>query len=129
MSADTSVIVKTTVPESQKSHWVEHAEALGMSQSEFVRSMVQAGRRGFDLDPPEAHLPTADPRGDGLETRVLEVLSGTNEPIRFDDLLEAMTADLEGRLERALESLQDDGVVDVDLRGGLSIRGGADGDD
>jgi len=39
--------VKTYVPEDQKAIWQDHADDLGMSQSEFVRTMVQAGRRGF----------------------------------------------------------------------------------
>src|SRR6056297_3280818 len=43
--------VKTYVPAEQKDRWREHADELGMSQSEFVRTMVQAGRRGFS--PPE----------------------------------------------------------------------------
>lgn len=63
---DTSrVAVKTYVPAYQKEAWAAEAEELDMSQSEFVRTMVQAGRRGFldeldtDLDP----VPEADTDG------------------------------------------------------------------
>lgn len=41
-------VVKTYVPAYQKALWQRQAESLEMSQSEFVRTMVQAGRRGFD---------------------------------------------------------------------------------
>ena len=66
--------VKTYVPAEQKDRWQEHADELGMSQSEFVRTMVQAGRRGFSLsDSGKAAEPGpsgSDPRGDALETSV-----------------------------------------------------------
>lgn len=41
-------VVKTYVPAYQKERWQEQADELEMSQSEFVRTMVQAGRRGFE---------------------------------------------------------------------------------
>ena len=44
--------VRTYVPEYQKEAWAAHADELDMSQSEFVRTMVQAGRSGFE--PPES---------------------------------------------------------------------------
>ncbi len=46
--SDEKVTVKTYVPESQKAIWVEQAEKLDMSQAEFIRCMVQAGRRTFE---------------------------------------------------------------------------------
>ena len=51
--------VRTYLPEYQKAKWEEHAEELGMSRSEFVRTMVQAGRRGFL----EGGSPPSDPGG------------------------------------------------------------------
>ena len=39
--------VRTYVPAYQKSEWESHADELDMSQSEFVRTMVQAGRTRF----------------------------------------------------------------------------------
>jgi len=55
MSADEDVdasrkTVKTFVPAYQKTEWKRHADELGMSQSEFVRTMVQAGRRDFEIE-------------------------------------------------------------------------------
>lgn len=122
-SADRAV-VKVYVPEALKDDWVEHADDLDMSQSEFVRTMVQAGRRDFDVEPyPERTSPTpssaaqdASDRGeDGtdqstrslgreFESRIVSLLE--SEPRSWDDLLAALTDDVEERLEEALESLQ-----------------------
>ncbi len=108
MSADRRS-VKTYVPESQKTEWQRHADELGMSQSEFVRTMVQAGRRGFTLDGPgnteEPDVEGSNPRGNALETRVERILS--NGARSWDELIDAVSGDLEDRLEETLDSLQD----------------------
>ncbi|WP_227130857.1 DUF5805 domain-containing protein [Halorubellus salinus] len=115
-------VVKTYVPAYQKDAWVEHADRLDMSQSEFVRTMVQAGRRDFTVDgsPAAADHPSTpgpDRTGSGndaeddasdarseFEDRVYALLQ--EETRSWDDLLEAVTDDVEGRLEDALQSLQ-----------------------
>ncbi|WP_135819638.1 DUF5805 domain-containing protein [Halostella litorea] len=108
-------VVKTFVPRYQKERWIDHADDLDMSQSEFVRTMVQAGRRGFDPDdaetegdeggPEEPGSADATPGGDGLEDRVLATLdSGAYRD--WDELVEALTGDIESRLEDALQELQ-----------------------
>jgi len=110
-------VVKTYVPRYQKDIWTDHADELDMSQSEFVRTMVQAGRRGFDGGP--SHRP--DPQGSsgendgsaksddggdgGLDDRVLSVLDG-EEYLDWEALVEALTGDIESRLEDALQELQ-----------------------
>ena len=115
-------VVKTYVPAYQKDAWVDHADRLDMSQSEFVRTMVQAGRRDFTVDgapaaadpapTSEAERPDSgdageddagDTRGE-FEDRVYALLR--EETRSWDDLLEAVTDDVEGRLEDALQSLQ-----------------------
>lgn len=111
-TADTSQsVVKTYVPAYQKDEWREHAEELEMSQSEFVRTMVQAGRRGFDGRKQEAEK-TADeepgsggssPRGNDLEEQVLDVLSDGSYH-EWSELLGALTEDIEDRLEETLQS-------------------------
>ncbi|SDY17327.1 DUF5805 domain-containing protein [Halopenitus persicus] len=109
--------VKTYVPTYQKEEWSEHAEELGMSRSEFVRTMVQAGRRGFAVDPgsdPGDEEETADqgshPGGEDLEDRILEVL---DESVvhSWEELREAVTENLEERLDAVLEDLQGRGRV------------------
>ncbi|WP_121823553.1 DUF5805 domain-containing protein [Halostella salina] len=108
-------VVKTYVPRHQKEQWTDHADDLDMSQSEFVRTMVQAGRRGFDPDDTpsngdepaseEPGSPGSNPRGSALEDRILSVLdSGAYRD--WDELVEALTGDIESRLEDALQDLQ-----------------------
>jgi len=101
--------VKTYVPADQKDRWQDHADELGMSQSEFVRTMVQAGRRGFSMgESGKAAEPDpsgSDPGGDGLETRVEAAL--TDGPLSWEELTEAVVGDFEDRLEDALDALQD----------------------
>ena len=101
--------VKTYVPEDQKSIWQEHADELGMSQSEFVRTMVQAGRRGFSIEerqnPVEPDPSGSDPRGSDLERRVEAALA--DGVLSWEELVDAVFDDFEGRLEEALDALQD----------------------
>lgn len=101
--------VVTYLPRAEKQLWTEHAEELGMSQAEFVRTMVQAGRKGFELAPqrttPEGPSAPTDPGGKDLESRVLEVLQ-SDEVLSWDDLVEQLAGNFEERLEATLESLQ-----------------------
>ena len=115
---DERTSVRTYVPAYQKEQWQAHADELDMSQSEFVRTMVQAGRSGFDpdksdsasADSPEPPSPAANPRGNGLEERVVEVLADSDH-CDWEDLLAALTDDIEQRLDEVLQELQSDGRV------------------
>jgi len=112
---DTSrAVVKTYVPAYQRDAWDDHAEELEMSRSEFVRSMVQAGRRGFEgpSDPPsegsqEETEPTPDqPMGPGeFEELVIESLAA-DEFRSWEELLADVTEGIEDRLEETLQDLQ-----------------------
>ena len=115
--------VRTYVPAFQKERWQEDADELGMSQSEFVRTMVQAGRRGFELErttspsesavssnPEEPPSPDATPGVDGLEDRVVDVLEDGGH-YDWDELLAALTDDIEQRLDDTLQELQSAGRV------------------
>jgi hypothetical protein len=109
--------VKTYVPAYQKAEWQAHADDLDMSQSEFVRTMVQAGRREFDLDPVEGEDSGADPRGYDLEEVVLDVLrSGGLKS--WDDLLAQLTEDIEDRLDETLSDLQSENRIEYSGRAG-----------
>ena len=124
---ESRVTVKTYVPAYQKDEWREHAEALDMSQSEFVRTMVQAGRRGFleeeesdERSPGEnSSIDTATDEGsrDALEERVESVLT-TGEYYSWDDLLTAITDNIEDRLEETLADLQEQNIVRYSGRNG-----------
>ena len=104
---DETVQVKTRVPAHQRAAWREAADDLGMSQSEFVRTMVQAGRRGFEAtgdgarasNPEEGSSPGSNPGGDTLEARVRETLSD-DDAIGWDELVDAVLGDFEDRLDR-----------------------------
>jgi len=109
--------VMTYVPAYQKDLWREHAEELGMSQSEFVRTMVQAGRRDFEIPElsgdenaaeaedrsVEADRETAS-TGD-FERRVKGALSASDHR-SWDELLAELTDDIEDRLDETLQELQ-----------------------
>ncbi len=119
---DTSrTVMKTHVPKYQKRIWVDHAEALEMSQSEFLRTMVQAGRKGFESTGNDS--PSMEPvrtRGGetaDLDARVESILSGA-DPLSWDDLVAALTDDLEDRLEQVLQSLQEENRVRYSGRSG-----------
>lgn len=101
--------VKTYVPAEEKNRWQGHAEKLGMSQSEFVRTMVQAGRRGFSVsesrNPVESGSEGSNPGSEGLEKQVEVALS--EEPLSWEELVDAVVGDFETKLENALDALQD----------------------
>jgi hypothetical protein len=107
---DTSrTVVQTYVPAYQRDQWDEHADQLDMSRSEFVRTMVQAGRRGFGADPePESGTAEgANESSDSLDDRVKEELAASG-PLTWEELLAAVTGDIETRLEESLKRLQSD---------------------
>jgi len=110
--------VVTYVPAYQKREWADHADRLGMSQSEFVRTMVQAGRRGFSVpddpggvpgesaEPAEGSTDSSRDGGDGdFEEQVREALAA-GEYLSWDELLARLTDDIEGRLDDTLQRLQ-----------------------
>lgn len=104
---DTSrTVVQTYVPAYQRDQWDKHAEQLGMSRSEFVRSMVQAGRRGFGAEGPETASPASNSESQmSLDDRVREELA--SGPLSWEELLAAVTGDIETRLETTLQRLQE----------------------
>lgn len=115
MAADDRVVVKTYVPPHQKDEWREHADDLDMSQSEYLRSMVQAGRRGFLSDGEEDGSTDATPRGGGLEDRVLDALS-TEKFVSWEELVAELSGDFEDRLHEAVQSLLESGRIRHDPR-------------
>lgn len=117
------VAVKTYVPAYQKAEWEAQAGDLDMSQSEFVRTMVQSGRRDFNLGPEELDDSDAEPGGQALEDRVLDVLR-ENGPQSWDDLLDAVTGEIESRLDETLADLQEQNRVIYSGRdGGYTVAG------
>lgn len=108
-----------------------------MSQSEFVKAMVQAGRRGFESNeideftgndeqdeptksPVQSRSPGVTPRGNDLEDWLLDVLD--EEPCSWDELVELLAADIEERLDDALEQLQGENRIQYSGRRGGYIK-------
>lgn len=113
MTDNERVHVQTYVTAAQRERWREEAAELDMSNAEYVRTMVQAGRRSFDLYTDAGETGTAEegrssdatPGVDGVKDRALDVL-GEREFADWDTLLAGVTDDIEARLENALEELQ-----------------------
>ncbi|MCU4742185.1 DUF5805 domain-containing protein [Halobacteria archaeon AArc-m2/3/4] len=125
-SRDTSrTVVNVYVPAYQKEQWADHADDLDMSQSEFVRTMVQSGRKGFESAHEEPTSEGPNPGGNALETRVLKLLS--NDTYSWDELLEAVNEDIETRLDEILEDLQSNNRIRYSGRhGGYTVVGGGE---
>lgn len=134
------VSVSTYVPAYQRERWADEAESMDVSRSEYVRLMVQAGRRSFDFDgtggtEPEMavnglsgsgdqaggasvteHNPgndrhqTSDRGGSALRDRVLDLLDSEGH-LDWDELVAGLTDDIEDRLDEALDELQSEGRV------------------
>jgi hypothetical protein len=123
MSED-RVAVKTYVPAYQRETWRDHAEDLGMSLSEFIRTMTQAGRRGFvEIESKRAVKdgdPGTDPRSQGLETLIIEVVG--EDVASWEELVDAATGDVEDRLDNALSRLQDEGELRYSGRDGGYVQ-------
>jgi hypothetical protein len=125
--------VKTFVPAYQKDEWKRHADDLDMSQSEFVRTMVQAGRRDFEIESavtnsgPESDASASstgsDPGGGAgdLEERIVSILAGS-EHLSWEELVARLTNDIEDRLEETLQQLQTENRVQYSGRhGGYAV--------
>lgn len=122
------VSMKVHVPRWQKDEWVAHADQFDMTQSEFLRSMVQAGRLSFGESRTDEHgSPDATPGDNGLEERVLDVLQESGY-LTWDDLLSELMNDMEKQLTEALDTHQENNRIQYSGRnGGYTIAG--DGDD
>ncbi|WP_265111613.1 DUF5805 domain-containing protein [Halosolutus halophilus] len=116
MPEDDRVAVKTYVPRYQKERWREHADELEMSQSEFVRTMVQAGRSEFEIpatsggETGESAAPTDAGSDEEFADRILAVLDRQG-PLGWDDLVDALIDDVEAELDATIQRLQDENLI------------------
>jgi hypothetical protein len=106
---DTSrAVVQTYVPTYQRELWDDHADRLDMSRSEFVRTMVQAGRRQIGDDPELANSTAAETdasEDESLDEEVLALLD-EDDALAWEGMLSALTDDIESRLDDTLQELQ-----------------------
>jgi hypothetical protein len=111
---DTSrAVVQTYVPAYQRDEWDQHADELDMSRSEFVRAMVQAGRRGFGAETAQETSQTGSDgggAGDSLEDQIVHQIEQSGA-LSWNELVTELTGDIESRLEEALGKLQENDRV------------------
>ena len=111
--------VQTYVPRYQRDEWERRAESLDMSLSEFVRTMTQAGKQGFDEvvdagsseESPATPSSTPDSGGSGLEDRVLSTLSA-DEYQGWDELVESVQEEFEADLGDSIDELLERGEIE-----------------
>lgn len=115
MTDEDRVVVKTYVPPNQKAAWQEDADDLDMSQSEFLRSMVQAGRSDFLTGHAEGGSTNATPGGSDLEDRVFDVLD-SGDAVSWEELVDELSGNFEDRLDDAVQALSDDGQIRYEPR-------------
>lgn len=138
MCADTDrVTVTVYVREYQKEEWTDHADRLDMGLSEFVRSMVQAGRVAVtDADggewatPDEAEAGTADEAevatpeeaeatspDDGPRSPDSTATTNGENPERIDPtgaFREQLLATLDATEWRTWEEIKEDTIGDIE---------------
>ncbi|NUC72089.1 hypothetical protein HTZ84_07165 [Haloterrigena sp. SYSU A558-1] len=121
MADDERVAVKTYVPRYQKELWEAQAEELEMSQSEFVRTMVQAGRTSYEIPTDgtteQGGSDAGATGGADLADRILEVLQRRGV-LDWDDLVDALVDDVEADLDAELQRLQDENRIRYSGRDG-----------
>lgn len=112
MSGDDRVSVKTYIPQYQKEKWADHADELDMSLSEFIRTMVQAGREDFEIPSADGGEGVRDDDTDdeSFDERIVAILEREG-PLDWDELVDRLIADVEGDLDAALGRLQEDNRV------------------
>lgn len=132
MDESDRAVVTTYLPQRQKNIWQDHAESLDMSQSEFVKTMVQAGRRWFDAEEsqtPEAPLSDSNPQGtpaedtdsNDFEAIVLDALA-EHSKLGWEELLDIVTEDIESELADAITRLQERNQISHNPREGGYVR-------
>jgi len=131
--------VTTYVDETTKTVWMEHAENLGMSMSEFVESMVNAGRVEYDETAPEGYE-DEDPVSAKREVEALrqrlnaaERDEGGADPVevfaQLDDdyvTVGALADGFDGTEDEVYEALQrliEEGLVEYDTTRNAYRRG------
>lgn len=113
-TSKTRSAVKTYVPEEQKEIWQAHAEEFDMSQSEFVRMMVQAGRRYYTEDGPPTEKPNNETNPSDDQPRLtlqVQKLLTDHDSLTWEELLAKLTDDFEMKLEESLNELQESNEV------------------
>lgn len=118
--SDDRVPVTTRVPAYQKDAWLDDADELGMSQSEFVRTMVQAGRRELDLGERAGGATESEPTDESADSVSAEAVESAEsaesaDPSSGDEPRSpGVTPGVDGLEDRVLSVLESEGVCSWD---------------
>lgn len=119
--ATEKVYAKTYIPTYQKEEWEAHADELDMSQSEFIRTMVQAGRQDIDVPSMNGNEPGAETSttadNEDFEERILTVLEREGV-LDWDGLVDRLIDDVEDDVDAALDRLQSENRIRYSGRDG-----------
>lgn len=111
MATDDRTSARVYLSQAEKTDWEAHADELDMSLAEFIRTMVNAGRREFDLEPVEIGSHTTNPWGETLEKEVQELLEERG-PATVADIHDDLDDVPDDRIDEHLQTLQDHGRIE-----------------
>ena len=116
------VKLNVAVPPHQRNVYDEEAEQMGFaSRAAYVRSMVNAGRRDFGLNP-QGTGGEDTTLEDFIEQRIVAIIADADGASR-DAVVEEITGDIEETVTDSLARLDDAGRIDYDIQqDGLVIR-------
>lgn len=120
MPSETNAVATYVTPE-QKAIWEQEADDLEMTLSEFIRTMVQAGRSDFPI-PGSNPPPVPETGGDNYEDQILTALEEHGQ-LDWPELVDLLTEDVESTLEAAIDSLEEENRIRYRPRaGGYELR-------
>jgi hypothetical protein len=121
------VTINTYVPAYQCDLWKKHAESLDMNLSEFIRIMVQSGRRGFDIKH-QRDIVNSDSKNmhetPGVTSLKIQILSLFNNAncLSWNDIVQSVTHSIEENIESTLKSLQEENLIQYNGRSGGYVQ-------
>ncbi|MBB6645220.1 DUF5805 domain-containing protein [Halobellus ruber] len=134
---DTSrATITVYAPVYQRDKWDEEAEELGLSRSEYLKMMIQAGRKHFDPDNgqkkltsiggAETPIPDSDHPSNKfsedicLESQILEAIS-RGDYLTWNEIVDTVVDDIERYIDKELDDLRDSNQIRYDgQRGGFT---------
>lgn len=121
MAADKSLNV--TVPEDQCDRYDEEADRMGFdSRAAYLRAMINAGRREFDLEPQVDDDEEATLRG-FIDERVLNAIAAT-DGAGSGEVVDEIVGEIEGLVTESIERLNEEGAINYSVDAdGLVVAG------
>ena len=113
-------VLNVYVPEHERVDWEQHADELGLEMSRYVREMVKSGRRPWYSENYRVQ-PEGDEPNQELEEQILAALSEAG-PLSNDEVYEAITNQLQSRVDEKLMELREDNRIEQNPSGAFSLR-------